>query len=212
MDLRFFASKQMTFAAALLTMTALLTGCGTFGPSATTASGRPAVTHYPEPASFDAPEPFAEPASRDMNTDVDLDVREPSSVKPVALDTAQSIVEENAERSAATENQATPRRVERVDDRSFKQEVIDSDEAVLVDFYADWCGPCKKLTPILDELAQETPGVRIVKVNIDHSPKSASSYRVKSIPTLILFREGKPVARRGGLIVKDSLKDLISQP
>lgn len=212
MDLRFFARKEMTFAAALLTMTGLLTGCGTLGPTATTASGPPAVTHYPEPASFDAPEPFTELASREVNSDVDLDAQEASLVQSVALDTTQSSIKENSDRTTTKISQATPRRVERVDDRSFKQKVLDSDEAVLVDFYADWCGPCKKLTPVLDELAQETPGVRIVKVNIDHSPESASSYSVKSIPTLILFKDGKPVARRGGLIGKDSLRDLISRP
>ena len=212
MELRLLASTKMTFAAALLTLPTLLTGCGSFGSGATIASGPPPVTHHPPSDSLDASGPFAEPSSRELDTDVDFGVREPSLVEPVALDTAQSIVKENADRAAATKNQATPRRVERVDDRSFEQKVLDSDEAVLVDFYSDWCGPCKKLTPVLDELAQETPGIRIVKVNIDRSPKSASSYNVKSIPTLILFRDGKPVARHGGLIGKDSLKDLISQP
>ena len=83
---------------------------------------------------------------------------------------------------------------------------------MLVDFYADWCGPCKKLSPVLDKRAQEASGVRIVKVNTDRSPELAAEYSVNSIPTLILFKDGKPAARRGGLISKDSLTELIKQP
>ena len=104
-----------------------------------------------------------------------------------------------------------PRRVEKVSDHDFEQKVVKSDETVLVDFYADWCGPCKKLAPVLDELAQETPDARVAKVDIDRSPKLAEQYGVRSIPTLILFKDGKPVTRRTGLNSKASLKELIAQ-
>jgi len=101
--------------------------------------------------------------------------------------------------------------VEKVSDREFEQKVIRSDEIVLVDFYADWCGPCRTLAPVLDELAQETPDARIVKVNIDRSPKLAERYGVRSIPTVILFKDGRPVTRRTGLNSKATLRELISQ-
>jgi thioredoxin 1 len=104
-----------------------------------------------------------------------------------------------------------PRHVEKVTDQEFQQKVIGSGEPVLVDFYADWCGPCKRLAPVLDELAQETPDARIVKIDIDRSPKVAAHYGVRSIPTLILFKDGKPVTRRTGLSSKASLKELLAQ-
>jgi thioredoxin 1 len=104
-----------------------------------------------------------------------------------------------------------PRHVEKVTDHEFQQKVIGSGEPVLVDFYADWCGPCKRLAPVLDELAQETPDARIVKIDIDRSPKVAAHYGVRSIPTLILFKDGKPVTRRTGLSSKASLKELLAQ-
>jgi len=141
-----------------------------------------------------------------MNENLAPVVQGSSQVRPVSFEATESAVKQSG-----VNRQMSPRRVEHVDDRNFGQMVLDSDEAVLVDFYADWCGPCKKLSPVLDELAQETPGVRIVKVNIDRSPKSARGYRVKSLPTLILFKDGKPVVRRGGLLSKDSLKKLVSQ-
>jgi thioredoxin 1 len=129
-----------------------------------------------------------------------------ASTQFVALKTGQAVTET----SLATTIKI-PRHVEKVGDREFEQEVIRSGDTVLVDFYADWCGPCKKLASVLDELAQETPDARIVKVNIDRSPKLAKHYSVRSIPTLILFKDGKPVTRRTGLNSKASLKELISQ-
>jgi thioredoxin 1 len=120
-------------------------------------------------------------------------------------------VQRTAENVTAKQEKIVPRRVERVTDRDFQKKVLDSEEAVLVDFYADWCGPCKKLGPVLDQLAKDTPDAKIVKVNIDRSPKLADNYNVSSIPTLILFKDGKPAARRGGLTTKASLKQFIRQ-
>lgn len=82
---------------------------------------------------------------------------------------------------------------------------------VLVDFFAEWCGPCKMLTPVLEALAQDLPHLLIGKVNIDDNPTPAETYGVSSIPTLILFKEGKEVARVVGLKDKESLVKLIAQ-
>ncbi|BAE81696.1 thioredoxin [Chlamydia felis Fe/C-56] len=82
---------------------------------------------------------------------------------------------------------------------------------VLIDFFAEWCGPCKMLSPVLDSLATEMPAVLIGKVNIDDHPAPAEKYGVSSIPTLILFKDGKEVDRVVGLKDKDSLIKLINQ-
>ncbi|WP_348663619.1 thioredoxin [Chlamydia vaughanii] len=82
---------------------------------------------------------------------------------------------------------------------------------VLVDFFAEWCGPCKMLAPVLDAVATEVPAVLIGKVNIDDSPGPAEQYGVSSIPTLILFKDGKEVDRTVGLKDKDALVKLINK-
>ena len=82
---------------------------------------------------------------------------------------------------------------------------------VLIDFFAEWCGPCKMLTPVLEEVAKELPSVTILKLDIDASPRPAEQYGVSSIPTLILFKDGKEVERSVGLKDKDSLFKLISK-
>jgi thioredoxin 1 len=211
MDLRFVVGRKTAFVTASLILPALFAGCTNFGASATTASGPQSdVSHQPVD-SFKAPVSLADPASRQLNENLAPVVQGPSQVRPVSFEATEPAVRQSTGQQSSVKSQTTPRRVEHVDDKSFGQMVLDSEEAVLVDFYADWCGPCKKLSPVLDELAQETPGVRIVKVNIDRSPKSARSYRVKSLPTLILFKDGKPIVRRGGLLSKDSLKKLVSQ-
>jgi thioredoxin 1 len=82
---------------------------------------------------------------------------------------------------------------------------------VLVDFYADWCGPCRMLAPILEELAQKTPSAKIVKVDIDHSPNVAYQYRIQAVPTLVVFKKGQVVAQQSGLVPKAHLKALLSR-
>lgn len=211
MGLRFISSRKTAFVTASLILPALFAGCTNLGTSATTASDTQPEVSRQLADSFKAPVTLADPASRRMNENLAPVVQAPSQVRPVSFEATESAVSQSAGQQSNAKSRTAPRRVEQANDQSFRQMVLDSDEAVLVDFYADWCGPCKKLSPMLDELAQETPGVRIVKVNIDRSPKSARSYRVKSLPTLILFKEGKPVVRRGGLLSKDSLKKLVSE-
>lgn len=82
---------------------------------------------------------------------------------------------------------------------------------VLVDFFAEWCGPCRMLTPIIEELANEISGVSIFKVNIDESPETAQKYEVSSIPTLILLKDGKEVKKVVGLKDKDFLLAMLQE-
>lgn len=92
-----------------------------------------------------------------------------------------------------------------VNDSQFETEVLKSDQPVLVDFWAEWCGPCRALGPSLDALAQEKDGLKVVKVNIDESPDAPTKYGVRSIPTLILFKDGQAVAQTVGSMGKSDL-------
>jgi thioredoxin 1 len=85
-----------------------------------------------------------------------------------------------------------------------------SNGLTLVDFYADWCGPCRMLTPVLEEVAKDVAGkAKIAKIDIDQAQKTASTYQVTSIPTLILFKDGKEVGRLVGLRDRDTIKEFI---
>jgi thioredoxin 1 len=99
-------------------------------------------------------------------------------------------------------------------DQNFQQEVEQAKGLVLVDFFAQWCGPCQVMGPIIEELAEEykdKEGVKIGKLNIDENQATAQKFNVMSIPTLILFKDGKPVETLVGLQDKESLKDLIAK-
>lgn len=88
---------------------------------------------------------------------------------------------------------------------NFSQEVLHSDKPVLVDFWAPWCGPCRRVVPLVEEIAQEHPEIKVVKVNVDEEQELAIRYQVMSIPTLMVFREGKIVNQSLGAKSKNQI-------
>ncbi len=98
-----------------------------------------------------------------------------------------------------------------VSQTEFDQVVLESEVPVLVDFYADWCGPCRALAPTLDQLAKQVPDAKVVKVNVDNSQELAIRYQVSSIPALMVFNDGQVTAQHAGLASLPQLKDMLSQ-
>ncbi len=97
----------------------------------------------------------------------------------------------------------------KITEQNFETEVLKSDVPVLVDFWAEWCGPCQMQGPIVDEVSEEVPGVKFGKLNVDENMRLAQQYRVASIPTLLVFRDGKIAASAIGLQSKEGLKKLL---
>ena len=93
----------------------------------------------------------------------------------------------------------------KTNEANFEADVLTSDKPVLVDFYADWCGPCRALAPLLDTIAEETPDAVVAKVNIEENEALAQKYGIQSLPTLMFFKDGKPAGVLIGMQSKDTI-------
>jgi thioredoxin 1 len=99
-----------------------------------------------------------------------------------------------------------------VTDASFENDVLKSTQPVLIDFWATWCGPCRAIAPVVEQLAGEYEGkVKVVKVNIDENPKTPTQYDVRSIPTLLMFKDGKVVGQIVGAVPKPKIEELVKK-
>jgi thioredoxin 1 len=101
--------------------------------------------------------------------------------------------------------------IKAVSDTDFQTEVLDSEKPVLVDFWAEWCGPCKKVAPVLEEIASESDAVEIRKLDIDANPETTRRYQVMSVPTMILFKDGKPADQIVGAQPKAAVKRFLEK-
>lgn len=93
----------------------------------------------------------------------------------------------------------------KITSNNFEEEVLNSDKTTIIDFYADWCGPCKMMSPVIDEIAEENDSVKVGKLNVDEAQDIAIKYNVMSIPTIIIFKDGKEDKRFVGVTSKENI-------
>lgn len=96
-----------------------------------------------------------------------------------------------------------------ITEQNFDKEVLNSDKKVLIDFWASWCGPCRMIAPIVDEVAKERQDIKVCKVNVDEQPGLANAFHVMSIPTLVVMENGKVVGQRIGAVGKAQILELL---
>ena len=119
------------------------------------------------------------------------------------------IVEEEENKETNNEKESGNMEVLEMTNERFEEEVLKSEKTVLIDFYADWCGPCKMMAPVVERVASENEDLKVVKVNIDNEEELAIKYMVMSIPTLVVIKNGEEVNRIVGLVDKPTLESII---
>ena len=130
-------------------------------------------------------------------------------VTKMYLDNARdtNVSEENIDYTV--NNNIQESKILKVESDTFEEEVLNTTQTVVIDFYATWCGPCKMYTPIVEEFAQENQDIKVVKIDIDENQDIAFEYNVRSIPTTIIIKEGKEVDRAVGMISKEVLSQMV---
>ena len=103
----------------------------------------------------------------------------------------------------------TNSKISDVNEENFEAEVLNSTKRVLIDFYADWCGPCQMLSPLVDEVASENPDYKFVRIDVDTNENLANKYEILYLPTLVLIENGEEIARSIGYIEKDAIEELV---
>ena len=99
--------------------------------------------------------------------------------------------------------------VMKVTSSNFEEEVLNSDKTVLIDFYADWCGPCKMFSPIVESVAEENEDIKVVKIDVDNAQDLAIKYQVMSIPTIVVIKNGQEVNRNVGIVSKSQIVEMV---
>ena len=127
------------------------------------------------------------------------------NITDIDNDLNQSIVNEDEGNTITSGNAVTE-----VNEDNFEQEVLQSEKTVLIDFYADWCNPCKILSPIVEEVAEENDNIKVVRVNVANSENLAMEYGAYSIPTLVVIKDGKEINRSIGVISKEEVLKLVN--
>lgn len=129
--------------------------------------------------------------------------------KEVSQQESQKNSSQNSDEIIKNKEEENNMEILKVTGENFESEVLKSEKPVLIDFYADWCGPCKMLSPIVDELAKENTDIKVVKVNVDDSQDLAMQYQIMSIPTLVVIKDGKEYRRTVGLVSKSEIEALM---
>ena len=120
-----------------------------------------------------------------------------------------SIYLNNRDKVEISKEEESTMEIMKVTSANFKEEVLNSDKTVLIDFYADWCGPCKAFSPVVEAVASENEDIKVVKVNVDDAQDLAIKYQVMSIPTTVVIKNGQEVNRAVGMMSKSDLVEMV---
>ena len=120
-----------------------------------------------------------------------------------------SIYLNNRNKVEISKEEESTMEVKKVTSANFEEEVLNSDKTVLIDFYADWCGPCKMFSPVVEAVAAENEDIKVVKIDVDNAQDIAIKYQVMSIPTTVVIKDGKEVNRAVGMMSKSDLVEMV---